>query len=355
MTPRRWRLLAFALALVAVVSLVSCSGGQRRYRASKAGKKDRFVAVRYGAWLHSAPDDKAPRARSPAWAGRKVPLGFANLYRLLHAGPTWLEVDGAADEDMKRHCLYRNSGLSRLQIRLYVKRSDAVRVTRRRVRESYKDRTFIELAAGAPVRRLRDHRKRRVGLYRASVRPFRLETFLPDAATGYFYTPSRLWENTESDHYVRSKARLRFGGTGIVRTGRYPPTLWIQSMSSDTVHPRVVIQKGCLRMKVIVSDKDIKSAESGGGLGMLGTTGGGKGVVVHLPKGTALMWPDGVRAGSVFKKLPVYGSIETRDGLTCFNHSLAPRWGPYKDRKDALLPLCVASADWPVPLDAGGD
>ena len=237
---------------------------------------DRYVAVRWGAWLHTAPNDKAQRAHNVIWAQQPYKVGHAEVYRLVHEGRHWFEIESLPGK-FTGHCLGRNSLLSKLTLRLFVKRADVVLVARRRSRAHYNDGTYIEIAAGMPMQWIGKGNRRGQSLYAIKSGAYGLNSFFFDTITGASYAPAPLYKNTREALVLKKTAKLVFGGTGVVGKGKWAPRLYVQSMSTGTREPLVVVEYRCLKMRVKVAEEDITKPVQGG-LGMLlGSAGGSRG------------------------------------------------------------------------------
>lgn len=325
--------------------LASCGATYVRPDRLDAAEGERFVAVRFGAWLYAAPAADAQHARDSRWAKTPYKVGQAHVYRLLREGPEWLAVQSVAGRG-EQHCMWGEPALSKLELQVFVRRADAVRVAVRRARSNYPDGTWIELAAGTPIVDSGPRSQPGSGprpskaLYTVRSDNMWLNTYLFEQSTGFSYVPSGRYPNTRDDRYVRRKATLRFGGTGVVGTGRYASLLYVKAMSPNTVKPLVIVQLGCLKMRVQVDDDDIMTATNGG-LGMLGRLAAGTATGELLPAGAALFWPDGKPAGSVREAVRLVARADSPERMRCYDVPLnrAPKGG--SPSADELLTACT--------------
>jgi len=325
-----------------------------------ADEPDRFVLVWQDAWLYTAPDLDADRARVFGWepSERLDHPGQLVSMRLVAEHEGFVEVATTVG-DPPGHCYPTLGDVWPFEVHLFVQRADLAHVTTGRLHVPFEDGTGVTLQPGVAL--LPTGGDGRMRQFRVGVDGLAFTVSMPAAGIGQEYAPGPLpegggWLGVQLD----PEAEMRLGdGSRVERYHEFAPA----RPSVQASHERgalLTMRSSCVEARVAVAEDALKDVVSSEGLlaliGTMGEGGMGEHEVHVLPPGSAVYFIDGRQAGRSYHEYVVYeGEFETTgDGaLWCRERLIGYADELLAPGSERSLRLCVRPDDLRVESRGG--
>lgn len=300
---------------------------------------DGFVLLWFDTAFHRAPDDPAPmRAYDFGDTPRQRRPGHFFVMQVLETDGPWVKVVDPVkwlrEDGTSLHCM--GSGAFWVQhfaIELWVNQADLVPVLTQRFNKGFEDGTFVDLRPGTPVI---DGRPWAMG--------YQFPIDVPKASIGDHYHPANQTSPRADGGFKMLNAhpkRFALGGAAVPWSQEITDYAKAPFLRLNPDHSRAYETGGCGHFELSFEGEVVPGPNGG----LLGGIGGASKTVpgIEIPKGTALFWPGGGRAGSVLKRFQRADATASKGPLTCLKVPLGTNLKT-TGYQEATVTVCVKSS-----------
>lgn len=328
-------------------------GRQPRERAPR----EEFVLLPDDAWVYTAPDEQATKARVVA----RTRGGWnAFALKVVETRPGWLGVETLDAREEPRHCAPTIPGFRALRVRLWVRDTSLAGVVTRRARVEYEDGSSVALSPGARVEPIDGLSNGDRTVFTAYTNGAVTNLVLGPEAVGVRYTPERALlgrlddgSSPSVESVIPAETELRVGGVLLAREpiseswatrpwrvlsapvrararrrgGSVAIALQTRCGSFNTTAPAASVTPEAAQRAVPVAPAPVEG--------------------LRARAGAFVFWPDGRRAGRV-REAVHFDMLEGEDarGFPCVRQGLGASYNPERDRRSLHgLRLCIAPGD----------